>query len=64
MDRRAFVGTLAGGFLAVAGAAKAGAGATTARKGNHTPHPRATPPTRMPFAKGCATSVTSRDATS
>ena len=52
MDRRAFVGTLAGGFLAVPVAAKAEAAARTARIGYLSPHRGASPRNEEAFRQG------------
>ena len=65
MDRRAFLGALAGGLLAAPLAAEAQPAAKD--RSNRLPlADTAGPPpaTWRPFAKGCVTSVTSRAATS
>jgi hypothetical protein len=66
MDRRAFIGSLAGGLLAVPLAARAQQAAKVPRIGYLSANSMvASPPTcTRPSVKACVTSVTSRVATS
>jgi hypothetical protein len=64
MDRRVFLGTLAGGLLAAPLAAEAQQAAKVPRVGYLAPNPAANPTCTRPSAKDCVTSVTSRVATS
>jgi len=64
MDRRVFIGTLAGGLLAAPLAAEAQSAAKVPRIGYLAPNLAASPHLREAFLKDCVTSVTSRAATS
>jgi hypothetical protein len=65
IDRRSFIGTLAGGLVVAPLAAEAQQAAKVARIGYLSPNLWLLPPTSTrPSVKDCVTSVTSRVATS